>query len=85
MVTFTLPYLLKDKYAGLGSRVGFIYGSIAFLGVVWAYFYLPETAGRSLEELEELWRAKVPPRKFRCKSTCPKLALSRNILTYSII
>ncbi|KAK3192265.1 hypothetical protein K4F52_001478 [Lecanicillium sp. MT-2017a] len=61
LVVFTLPYLLKD----LGSKVGFIYGSVSVLGVIWAWFYLPETLGRSLEELEEMWRAKVPPRKFR--------------------
>jgi hypothetical protein len=26
--------------------------------------YMPEMKGRSLEELEEMWQAKVPPRKF---------------------
>ncbi len=55
-VSFSLPYLLYAPYANLESKVGFIYGTIAFLGIVWAYFCLPETTGRSLEEIEELWQ-----------------------------
>ncbi len=63
-VSFSLPYLLYAPYANLESKVGFIYGTIAFLGIVWAYFCLPETTGRSLEEIEELWQEGVPPREF---------------------
>ena len=29
VVTFTLPYLLNEPYAALGSKVGFIFGTIA--------------------------------------------------------
>src|SRR3569833_116961 len=61
---YSLPYLLYTPVAGLESKVGFIFGGISFLGIIWAYFYLPETTGRSLEEMEELWHEKVPPRKF---------------------
>lgn len=67
-VTFSLPYLMDARYANLQSKVGFIYGSAAIVGVVWAYFFLPEMRYRSLEELEDMWHAKVPARKFRCKS-----------------
>ncbi len=63
-VSFSLPYLLYAPYANLESRVGFIYGGVAVLGLIWSYFYLPETTGRSLEEMEELWQENVPPRQF---------------------
>ncbi len=63
-VSFSLPYLLYAPYANLESKVGFIYGTLSFLGILWAYFYLPDTSKRSLEELEELWQAGVPAYKF---------------------
>lgn len=65
VVSFTLPYLLDTPGANLQSKVGFIYGSICFVAMAWGYFFLPELKGRSLEELEELFAAKLPLRKFR--------------------
>lgn len=64
VVSFTLPYLLDPPYANLQGQVGFIYGSICFLALLWGYFFLPELKNRSLEELEELFAAKLPLRKF---------------------
>ncbi|CAK7224611.1 hypothetical protein SCUCBS95973_005578 [Sporothrix curviconia] len=63
-VAFSLPYLLYSPGANLESKVGFIYGTITLLGILWGYFYLPDTSKRSLEELEELWQAGVPAYKF---------------------
>ncbi|GKZ46649.1 hypothetical protein AbraIFM66951_009787 [Aspergillus brasiliensis] len=63
-VSYSLPYLLKAPYANLQSKVGFIYGSLAAVGVACGYFFLPELTGRSLEELEEMWQRRIPARKF---------------------
>ncbi|CAI7564592.1 unnamed protein product [Penicillium pancosmium] len=65
VVTLTLPYLLNADYANLQSKVGFIYGSCGIIGLTWAYFCLPDMAGRSLEELEQMWTERVPAREFR--------------------
>ncbi|CAK7227493.1 hypothetical protein SBRCBS47491_006586 [Sporothrix bragantina] len=65
LVSFTLPYLLGAGYADLGSKVGFIYGSIGLVGIIWGYFFLPELKGRSLEEIDEMFAEKVPARKTR--------------------
>ncbi|VUC32433.1 unnamed protein product [Clonostachys rosea] len=65
VATFTLPYLLQAPYANLGSKVGFIYGSIATLGFIWGYCFLPEMAGRSLEEIDEMFESKVPAWRSR--------------------
>lgn len=71
VVSFTVPYLLNPGYANLSGKVGFIYGAIGLLGVAWAYFFLPELKGRSLEEIDEMLREKVPARKTKgqCSSS----------------
>lgn len=63
-VTISMPYLLNEPYAGLGSRVGFIFGAVALLSMVFVYMCLPECKGRSLEEIDLLFESKVPLRKF---------------------
>jgi len=67
MVSFTFPYLYGADQANLGPKIGFIYGALMILASVWIYFLLPETAGRSLEEIEEMFEAHVPARRFSCE------------------
>lgn len=64
-VTFSIPYLLDDGYAGLHSRVGFIFGSIAVCACVFTYFCVPDCQGKSLEEVDRLFHEGVPVRKFK--------------------
>ncbi|CDZ96594.1 sugar transporter [Phaffia rhodozyma] len=60
-VTFTLPYLANDDGgAGLNAKVGYIYGGGALIGAAFVYFYIPETLGRSLEEINLMIELKVP-------------------------
>lgn len=33
-----------------------LYAAIALIGIVWGYFYIPETKGHKLENIEEHWR-----------------------------
>lgn len=33
--------------------------------VAWMFFFLPETKDRTLEELDEIFEARVPARKFQ--------------------
>lgn len=42
----------------------FIWGGCAFIVFVWAYFRLPETKGRTFDELDTLFAKRVPARKF---------------------
>lgn len=65
LVAFTLPYLLNDDYAGLQSKVGFIYGSFAVLSLVFVILFVPECKGRTLEEIDYMFEHKVPIRKFQ--------------------
>jgi sugar porter (SP) family MFS transporter len=48
---------------GLGLAATFwVYAAVCVLGLVWGYYYIPETRGKSLEEIEEYWRAGGNPR-----------------------
>lgn len=67
LVSFTFPYLFNPDGANLGARIGFLYGSLIFAATAWVFFLLPETSGRSLEEIDTLFRNHVPPRRFKGK------------------
>ncbi|EXM16541.1 Major facilitator, sugar transporter-like [Fusarium oxysporum f. sp. vasinfectum] len=64
-VSFSLPYLLNKPYAALGSRVGFIFGSISVCSIVFAYFCVPGVSGRSLEEIDHLFESGMSLRNFK--------------------
>ncbi|KFY93437.1 hypothetical protein V500_03698 [Pseudogymnoascus sp. VKM F-4518 (FW-2643)] len=70
VVSFTFPYLYNPDSANLGAKIGFIYGALMFMGSIWVFFLLPETAGRSLEEIDTMFALEVPARKF-ATFTCP--------------
>lgn len=64
VVVFTTPYLLSSPYANLGPNLGYVWGGFAALGAVWVWFCMPELKGRNLEEIDQLFAAKIPARKF---------------------
>jgi SP family general alpha glucoside:H+ symporter-like MFS transporter len=47
------------------GKTGFFWFGAALLTLVWAAFRMPETKGRSYEELDLMFEAKLPSRKFK--------------------
>lgn len=41
------------------------YGGMGILGLIWGYYYFPETKGITLEKIEEHWRAGKSPRELK--------------------
>ena len=41
-----------------------IYGVIGILSLIFTYYFLPETKGKSLEKIEKNWAERIPARKF---------------------
>lgn len=41
-----------------------LYAAIAVVGLIWGYFFIPETKGHKLENIEEHWRAGKSPRQL---------------------
>jgi len=64
IVAFTLPYLFDADKANLGTQIGWIYGVGTILGILFTYSCVPETSGRTLEEIAEMINARVPTRKW---------------------
>ncbi|KAH8694855.1 general substrate transporter [Talaromyces proteolyticus] len=58
------PYLLNPGAANAGAKIEFLYGGISIFSLIWCIFRLPETKGRTFEELDILFERKVPARKF---------------------
>jgi SP family general alpha glucoside:H+ symporter-like MFS transporter len=69
MWSFVLPYLFNPDKLNLGGKLGFLFGGLAVLCLVYLWLYQPETAGRTYEELDEMFAAKVPARKFKTHRT----------------
>ncbi|KAK9358961.1 general substrate transporter [Lipomyces starkeyi] len=58
------PYFLNPTQWNLKGYTAFVWGGTALLTFIWAYFRLPETRGRSYEELDMLFAKNIPARKF---------------------
>ncbi|KAH6976446.1 general substrate transporter [Ilyonectria sp. MPI-CAGE-AT-0026] len=69
VTSFTMPYLINARYANLGGKVGYIYGTINFIMIVLTFFFIPELKGRTLEEVDQLFASGAPLRKFAKIST----------------
>lgn len=59
------PYFLNPLQWNLRGYTAFVWAGTAFLTLVWAFFRLPETKGRTFDEIDMLFGQKVPTRKFR--------------------
>lgn len=69
MWSFVLPYLFNPDKLNLGGRLGIIFGGLVVICLVYLWFYQPETAGRTYEELDEMFIKSVPARRFKTYQT----------------
>ncbi|KAJ5464404.1 uncharacterized protein N7458_000090 [Penicillium daleae] len=57
-------YFMNPTAWNLKGYTGFVWGGCAILVFVWSYFRLPETKGRTFDELDTLFAKRVPARNF---------------------
>ena len=60
ITTFTAPYFINPESLNWGPRYGYIWFPSCVIGALWVFFFLPETKGRTLEEIDEMVRSKYP-------------------------
>ncbi|KAH9889650.1 MFS monosaccharide transporter-like protein [Xylariomycetidae sp. FL2044] len=65
LTTFTAPYFINPDELGWGPKYGYIWTGSCAIAATWIWVFLPEVKGRSLEEIDEMFEARVPARKFR--------------------
>ncbi|UQC79460.1 sugar porter family MFS transporter [Colletotrichum lupini] len=58
------PFFINPNALNLKGTTGFVWGTSAFLTFVWAFFRLPETKGRTYEELDYLFHNNTATRQF---------------------
>ncbi|KAL4925284.1 sugar porter family MFS transporter [Aspergillus undulatus] len=57
VTNFVIPYMMEDIHYG----VGWVFGSVSVVALLWTFFFLPETKGQTLEELDAVFAAPYNP------------------------
>ncbi|KAI1206086.1 putative maltose permease [Annulohypoxylon truncatum] len=65
LTTFTAPYFINPDALNWGPKYGYIWTGSSLIAGVWIYFFLPEVKDRTLEEIDEMFEARISARKFR--------------------
>jgi MFS family permease len=60
IISFITPYLMNKEYGNLKTKVFFIWGSTCTACVLFAYFFVPETKGLSLEQVDRMLEETTP-------------------------
>ncbi|KAF3760013.1 putative maltose permease [Cryphonectria parasitica EP155] len=64
-MTVAIPYMINPDEANMQGKLGFFFGGLGLLCYAWAFFRMPETMGRTYEELDLLFDKRIPARQFK--------------------
>jgi len=62
--TVAMPYMLNSDQANWRGKAGFLFGGISMACTIWCWFRIPESRGRTFEELDIMFEKKIPARQF---------------------
>jgi SP family general alpha glucoside:H+ symporter-like MFS transporter len=65
VLTVGTPYMLNETAGNWRGKSGFFWGGLCALSAVWCYFRIPETKGRTYNELDFMFENKVPIKDFK--------------------
>lgn len=58
------PYMMNPTQWNWKGKTAFFWAGLCFLTAIWSYFRVPETRGRTFEDLDLLFEHKISARKF---------------------
>jgi MFS transporter, SP family, general alpha glucoside:H+ symporter len=65
VMTIAIPYMISPEQGNMRGKLGFFFGSLAVVSFVWTYLRLPETKGRTYEELDIMFERRLKTRDFK--------------------
>jgi hypothetical protein len=69
VTTLVVPQLTSADAANLGAKTYLVFAGCMAGIIVFMYFLMPETRGRTFAEIDEMYAAKVPVWKWRSYRT----------------
>ncbi|KGO63737.1 Major facilitator superfamily domain, general substrate transporter [Penicillium italicum] len=69
ITTLAVPQLTSADAANLGAKTYLIFAGCMAATIVFFYFFMPETRGRTFTEIDEMYAAKIPMWKWRSYET----------------
>jgi len=57
--------MINPDQANLRGKIGFFFGGLSVLALIWAYFRVPETKGRTYEELDIMFSQGLKTKEFK--------------------
>lgn len=73
ITTLAVPQLTSADAANLGAKTYLIFAGCMAAIIVFFYFFMPETRGRTFAEIDEMYAAKIPMWKWRSYETSLEL------------
>ncbi|KAL2788061.1 general substrate transporter [Aspergillus keveii] len=65
ITTFAVPQLTSADAANLGAKTYLVFAGCMVCVLIFVYFCMPETKGRTFAEIDEMYDAKIPMWKWR--------------------
>ncbi|OCT46105.1 putative sugar transporter [Cladophialophora carrionii] len=65
LISYCTPYFLNANNLNWGAKYGYIWAGSNAIAFLFFFLLIPETKGRSLEEIDEMFVNKVPRRQFK--------------------
>ncbi|EMD92125.1 hypothetical protein COCC4DRAFT_144791 [Bipolaris maydis ATCC 48331] len=62
---YCTPYFINPEALNWGPKYCYIWAGSNFILAIFTFFFIPETRGRSLEQLDEMFNKRLPAWKFR--------------------